>query len=94
MEGLEGLAGRVEVGISTQGLADAVTVELLPHRAEDAAEDQVHMMLVNVLDDLDQDRGRGLSTSPMAAQSMTIQRSGLPWPASAATSPASLLALA
>ena len=32
----------------TQGLADAVTVELLPHRAENRAEGQVHMMLVNV----------------------------------------------
>jgi hypothetical protein len=37
VEGLEGLAGRVEVGIFPQGLADAVTVEFLPHRAEDGA---------------------------------------------------------
>jgi len=56
VEGLEGRAGRVEVGILTQGLANAVMVELLPHRAEDAAERQVYMMLVNVLSDLGQDR--------------------------------------
>ena len=43
-----------------QALTDAVTVELLPHRAEDGAERQVRMILVNVLDDLGQDRGRGV----------------------------------
>jgi hypothetical protein len=59
-EGLEGRAGRVEIGILSQGPADAVLVELPPHGAEDAAERQVHMMLVNVLGDLDQDRGRGV----------------------------------
>src|SRR5690348_6207055 len=63
-EGLEGLAGRVEVGILAQGLADAVTVESLPHRAEDAAERQVHVMLVNVLGDLGQDGGRGVVDIP------------------------------
>ena len=64
VEDVEGLAGRVEVGVLTQGPADAVTVELLPHRAEDGAEHQVHMMLVNVLDDLVQDRGRGVVHVP------------------------------
>ena len=35
MEGLEGLAGRVVVGGGADGGADAVPVELLPHRAQD-----------------------------------------------------------
>jgi hypothetical protein len=38
VEGLKGLTGRVKVGILTQGLADAVTVEFPPHRVEDGAE--------------------------------------------------------
>ena len=48
MKGLEGRAGRVEVGIVPQGLADAVTVESLPHRAEHAAEriEQEHLTKV------------------------------------------------
>ena len=61
---MEGRAGRLEVGIWTKGLADGVTIELLPHRAEDGAEDQVHMMLVHVLDDLRQDRGCGVVHIP------------------------------
>jgi hypothetical protein len=64
VEGLEGLAGCLEVGSFTQGLADAVTVELIPHGAEDGAERQVYMMLVDVLDHLEQDRGRGVVHVP------------------------------
>jgi hypothetical protein len=64
MEDVQGLAGRLEVGIVTQCFADAVAVELVPDRAEDRTEGQVHMMLVDVLDDLDQDRGRGVVHVP------------------------------
>jgi hypothetical protein len=64
VEGLEGRAGRVEVGILTQGLANAVMVELPPHRAEDTAERQVGMMLVNMLGDLGQDRAALAAARP------------------------------
>src|SRR6185437_9149544 len=60
VEGEEGLAGGVEIGAWPQGLTDAVKVESFAHGAEHGAEDHVHMMLLNVLNDLGQDRGGGV----------------------------------
>ena len=60
MKGLEGFAGGVVAGVG----ADAVPVELAFHRAEDRAEHQPDLPLVQVLHDLDQDRGRGVVDVP------------------------------
>ena len=56
VEGLEGLAGSVIAGVH----ADAVAVELMPHWAEDRAEHQADVPLVQVLDHLGEGRGRGV----------------------------------
>jgi len=51
VEGLEGLAGGVVVGVGAEGGADAVAVELLAYRAEDGGEDEADVPLVGVFDD-------------------------------------------
>ena len=78
-EGLEGLAGSVEVGTLTEGLAEAITVELAPDRDEDGAQRQVHMVLVNMLDDLEQHRGRGVVDVPDggAVNDQPVQRAAV-----------------
>src|SRR5260370_26026317 len=60
VEGLECLAGGVVIGGGTEGGADAVAVELLVHRAEDAADGEADLSLAEVFDDAGEDRRRGV----------------------------------
>src|SRR5215472_7369946 len=60
VEGLECFAGGVVVGVGAKGCADAVAVELLPHRPEDAADGEADAPSVEVLNDPGEDRGCGV----------------------------------
>src|SRR6266702_2002259 len=86
VEGLGCLAEGVVAGAGAEGGADAVAVELLAHRAVDAAVGEADVSLAEVLDDEGQDRVRGVVDVADGAPSRTIHRSGLPRAARAVTS--------
>jgi hypothetical protein len=56
VEGLERLAGSFVVGAGAEGGADAVAVELLAHRAKDAADGEADVSFAEVFDDAGEDR--------------------------------------
>src|SRR5258708_19735187 len=64
VEGLECLAGGVVIGAGTEGGADAVAVELLVHRAEDAADGEADLSLAEVFDDAGEDLRCGVVDVP------------------------------
>src|SRR3954452_4734196 len=60
VEGFEGFAGGVVVGVGAEVCADAVAVELVAYRVENGASDEADVVLVNVVNHLGQDRGCGV----------------------------------
>jgi hypothetical protein len=55
--GIKGFAGGVEIGVGPGVTADAVAVELLADRAEQAGDGDEDMLAMQLLDDLAEDRG-------------------------------------
>src|SRR5690242_4551489 len=60
VEGLQRLAGSLEIGVWAAGSAYAVPVKLAAHRAEHAGDNEADVPPVKLLDDLDEDGPSGV----------------------------------
>jgi hypothetical protein len=79
VEGLQRLAGGLEIGVWAAGSADAVPVKLAAHRAEHAGDGEADVPPVKLLDDLDEDGPGGVIdvADGRAVQDQPLQRASL-----------------